>query len=44
MEIVLGSLIDWLHKKLKNYGFFKWLLIAIIFGLGCWIAYREWLY
>lgn len=42
MEIVLGELIDWLHKKLKKNGFLKWFLTATIIGIGCWFAYIEW--
>jgi len=38
MEILLDSLIDWLHKALKRRAFLKWLLI----GVGWWIARLAW--
>lgn len=43
MEIVLGSVIDWLHRVLKNRSILKWLLIAAIFSAGLWLAYVEWI-
>ncbi len=44
MEIVLGALIDWLHKTLKNFPFLKWCLVVIVFAFSWWIAYIEWAY
>lgn len=42
MEIVLGSLVDWLHKALKNHPVLKWCLIGFTFAFGFWLAYVEW--
>lgn len=42
MEILLDSLIDWLHKALKRRAFLKWLLIGVVIGVGWWIARLAW--
>jgi hypothetical protein len=42
MEIVLGSLIDWIHKRLAARRVLKWILIGLVFSIGCWLAYIEW--
>jgi hypothetical protein len=44
MEIILGSLIDWIHKTLAKRSFWKWALSALVFGLGWWFAYIQWAY
>lgn len=42
MSIVLGVLIDWLERTSKAHPVLKGCLIGAVFGMGCWIAYMEW--
>ncbi len=42
MEIVLGALMDWLDRRLTRRALLKWVLLAVVFGFGCWLAYLEW--
>ncbi|MBM1859114.1 hypothetical protein JQW73_22265 [Sulfitobacter pseudonitzschiae] len=42
MEIVLGALMDWLDRRLARRALLKWVLLAVVFGVGCWLAYLEW--
>lgn len=41
MEVVLGALIEWLHKSIKNV-FIRWFLVIVVFLIGCLFAYIEW--
>lgn len=43
MEIVLGSLIEWIEKRFKKYKILKFCLILLASLFGCWLAYIEWL-
>lgn len=43
MEIILSSLIDWLHEVLKNRPALMWLLTGILLTFGCWLTYMEWM-
>jgi hypothetical protein len=41
MEIVLGELIDWLHRRFKNK-VIKWIAIVVILVTGFSLAFAEW--
>ncbi len=41
VEIVLGELIDWFHRRVKNK-VIKWIAIVIIFFTGFSLAFVEW--
>ena len=42
MEIVLGSLIEWLKKRLKKHRVMKLVIVSLVFSFGSWLAYLEW--
>tara|TARA_R110002033_G_scaffold3530_7_gene19591 strand:- start:4145 stop:4333 length:189 start_codon:yes stop_codon:yes gene_type:complete len=42
MEIVLEALMDWLNRRLARRALLKWVLLAVVFGCGWWLAYMEW--
>ncbi|WP_158234132.1 hypothetical protein [Oceaniglobus indicus] len=42
MEIVLGSLIEYVHGNLRRYPSVKWLLIGLLTGFGWWLVIIEW--
>jgi hypothetical protein len=41
VEIVLGELIDWLHRRCRNK-VIKWIAIVVILVTGFSLAFAEW--
>ena len=41
MEIVLGTLIEWLQRSIRNR-FVKWVLVALVFSVGLALIAMEW--